>query len=256
MRLSKLKHFIADTIEPKKKASPISIIYNILMSLVVIASCVFVFIDLFTPADSYWNQLADKIEIIAVCVFAFEYVLKLFASEALYEGQGWFKSKISYITSFDSFIDIVCILSILLNKIPTEFSTLRLLKLIKLTRLVKLKDAVDEIREQGDGTETKEEKKGFRFRIYQIMYKAEEGDKLSKAYDIISVIIILLSVCTIVLDTFTFPDDVKRVILISEIVFTVFLVHKSITLSFFLMPSIAKCASSTASIPNIKPSES
>ena len=222
MRLAKLKHFIADTIEPKKKASALSIIYNILMSLIVIGSCAFVFVDIFTEEGTYWNNIAEIVEIVSVCIFAFEYLLKLFASEALYEGQGWFKSKISYITSFDSFIDIVCILSILLNNIPSEFSTLRLLKLIKLTRLVKLKDAVDEIKEQGDGTEVKEEKKGFRHRIYTIIYTAEEGDKLSKAYDILSIIIIILSVCTIVLDTFSFPENVKKVIFTAEIVFTIF----------------------------------
>ena len=223
MRLEKVKRFIANTIEPKKKAGPVSIIYNILMSLVVIASCVFVFVDLFVQDGSYWDKIADKVEIIAVIIFGVEYLLKLFASEALYEGQGWFKSKISYITSFDSFIDIVCIVSILLNQIPKEFSALRLLKLVKLTRLVKLKDAVDEIREQGDGSsKEKKEKKNIRFRIYQIIYKAEEGDKLSKAYDIVSVIIIILSVGTIVLDTFTFPENVEKSIFIAEVVFAIF----------------------------------
>ena len=221
MRLAKLKRFIANTIEPKKKASPISIIYNILMSLVVIASCAFVFVDIFS-SDEYYKHLGKIIEIVAVCIFGFEYLLKLFASEALYEGQSWFKSKISYITSFDSFIDIVCIVSILFNKIPSEFSTLRLLKLIKLTRLVKLKDAVEEIVESGDEKEKKETKKSFRRRVYEIIYKDESGDKISKAYDIISIIIIILSVCTIVLDTFDFDPEVERAFLICEIVFTVF----------------------------------
>ena len=221
MRLSKLKHFIADIIEPKKKAGPISIIYNVLMSLVVITSCVFIFVDLFSADGSLWHNVARIVEIVAISVFAFEYLLKLFVSEVLYEGQGWFKSKISYITSFDSFIDIICVLSILLNQIPKEFAVLRLLKLIKLTRLVKLKDAIDEIKEQGDGS-PKEEKKGFKYRVYQIIAKDEQGDKLSKAYDIVSVIIIVLSVAIVVLDTFTFNETVTQVLFICEIVFTSF----------------------------------
>ena len=219
MRLAKVKHFIANVIEPKKKASALSIIYNILMSIIVIASCAFVFVDLFTEKETYWNNLAAKLEIVAVIIFASEYVLKLFVSEVLYEGQGWFKSKISYITSFDSLIDIVCILSILLNKIPTEFSMLRLLKLVKLTRLVKLKNAIDEIRE--DGVQ-KEEKKGFRYRIYEIIAKDEKGDVASKIYDIFSVIIILLSVTIVILDSFEFPDQVEKTLFICEVVFTVF----------------------------------
>ena len=94
MRLEKAKRFIADIIEPRKKASALSIIYNVLMSLVVIVSCVFVFVDIFTASDSKWSQIADTVEIIALCVFAFEYLLKLFVSEVLYEGKGWFKSKL------------------------------------------------------------------------------------------------------------------------------------------------------------------
>lgn len=225
MRLPKLKHFIADIIEPKKKAKPISIIYNILMSIVVITSCVFVFIELFfTDASPELKNIADIVELVSVIIFATEYLLKLFVSEVLYEGQGFWKSKLSYITSFDSFIDIICILSILFNQIPQSLAALRLLKLIKLVRLVKLKDAIDEIRETSEEEvkEVKAEKKGFRFRVFEIIYKDEKGDKLSIAYDVISIIVILLSVCTIVLDTFKFPYEVKQAIYISEIVFAVF----------------------------------
>lgn len=225
MRLEKVKRFIADIIEPKKKANVISIIYNILMSILILASCAFVVVDLLTPEDNFWNILAGRVELIAVIVFASEYVLKLFVSEVLYEGQGWFKSKISYITSFDSFIDIICILSILLNQIPKEFAALRLLKLVKLTRLVKLKDAIDELREQGEGESQESGKsKGIRHRIYEIIAKDKNGDVASKIYDVVALVIILLSTATIVLDTFAFPEPVERAIFISEVVFTCFFV--------------------------------
>ena len=221
MRLSKLKHTIANIIEPRQKANVVSIIYNVLMSLLVTISCVAVFIDIIMEEGSYLQTLSKTIEIVAVCVFIFEYILKLFVSEVLYEGQGWFKSKISYITSFDSFIDIICILSIFLNQIPKEFSALRLLKLVKLTRLVKLKDAVDEIRETGEEKNI-DEKKTLRHRIFEIIYKDTQGDKLSKAYDILSIVIIFLSVCTIVLDTFDFNPTLTKIIFICEVVFTSF----------------------------------
>ena len=222
MKLAKLKHFIADVIEPKKKAGPLSIIYNILMSIIILASCVFAIIDIVVDETSFLDYLAHIVEQVSVIIFAVEYLLKFFAAEAIYENQSWFKSKISYVTSFESVIDIVCILSILLNNIPAELSVLRLLKLIKLARLVKLKDAIDEMREQGDGTEPKEEKTGIRKRVFEIIYKDTKGDKLSKAYDIFSIIIILLSVVIVVLDTLNFPEDVKRVIFIVEVVFTCF----------------------------------
>lgn len=219
MRLEKLKTAIANVIEPKKKASAISIIYNILISLIVLISCGFIFVDVFVPGKTIWHQIAFVMEIVAVSTFGLEYLLKLFVSEVLYPGYGWFKSKVQYFTSFDSFVDIICLLSILVNQIPKEFAILRLLKLIKLTRLTKLKNSIEGMR-QGD--EEKEEKLGLKHRIYQIIYQDKEGDKLSKAYDIISIIIILLSVTTLVLDTFTFPDPVEQGLFIAEIVFTCF----------------------------------
>ena len=225
IRLEKLKRFIASIIEPKAKPSVISIIYNILMSLLIVASCAAVFIDLFTPADSLIHKVAATVELVAVITFIVEYVLKLFVSEIIYEGQGWFKSKISYITSFDSLIDIICILSVFLNQIPKEFAALRLLKLVKLVRLVKLKDAVDEIRDVNEeSTEKKEKKFNFKKRVHEIIFKDNQGDKLSKAYDIVSIVIILLSVTTIVLDTFTFPEPVEKTIYWFEVGFTIFFV--------------------------------
>ena len=176
MRLAKLKYFIADIIEPRKKANALSIIYNILMSLVVITSCVFVFIDLFAGDNENLVRIANIVEYVSICIFVFEYLLKLFISEVLFEGQGCWKSKLSYITSFDSFIDIISILSILFNQIPSGLAALRLLKLIKLVRLVKLKDAIDEIKNQNEeeAKEEKAEKKGFRFRIFEIIYRDEK----------------------------------------------------------------------------------
>ena len=65
MRLAKVKHFIADVIEPRKKANVLSIVYNVLMAIIVIASCAFVFVDIFTPDDSLWSNIAHRIEIIS-----------------------------------------------------------------------------------------------------------------------------------------------------------------------------------------------
>lgn len=223
MRLAKLKHAIADIIEPKKKPSVVSIIYNVILSLVIITSCVFVFVDIFAPEGASIHEMAHIVEYIAVGMFLLEYVLKLFVSEVLYEGEGWFKSKLSYITSFDSFIDIVCLLSIFLNQVPKEFASIRLLKLVKLMRLAKLKNAVEEINQKD---EKKDDSKmhNFKYRIFQIIYRDEQGDKLSKAYDIVSIIIILLSVAIIILDTFEFPQEIETTIYICEIVFTVFFI--------------------------------
>lgn len=220
MRFSKIKHFIAEIIEPKHKAGPLSIVYNILLSIIVITSCAFIFVELFVPHGNVLHDVAFIVEIVAVSSFFLEYMLKLFVSEVLFPGLGWFKSKVYFFTSFDSVVDIICLSSALLILIPEEFKMLQMLKLIKLARLTKLKYSFDEVKEGFDAEPSP--KKGLRHRVYEIINKAHKGDALSKTYDVVSIVIVFLSTSILILDIFPFPDVVKNILFISEIVFTIF----------------------------------
>lgn len=199
MRLKGLKTFIYNMIEPTKQLKWYAWIYHILMAIVVLGSSAIVIVDLSLPVDSSIHAILQTIEKYAVIVFVVEYLLKMFISELLFPGEGRWKSIFSYIISFDSFIDIICILSIFLNEIPTQFALIRMVKLIKLVRLVKLIDLTRM-------SEREEKGRSFKHRIYEIISKDKEGDILSKIYDILSVVLIILSVALLVMDTFTLPN--------------------------------------------------
>ena len=105
-----------------------------------------------------------------------------------------------YITSFDSLIDLLSIFSILFNQIPKELAILRLIKLLKLVRLVKM---AGYIKTSG---KLEARMKKISKRVNEVIDKGEEGDTLSKIYDVVSVVLILLSVSFILLETFAIPQ--------------------------------------------------
>ena len=208
--LKKIKQYIYDIFEPQK-ATVKSTIYHILIGIIVCVSAVCVILELFIT-DQMVVDVLTKIEIITVGVFILEYLLKLFVSQHYYPDKNWFTSKIEYIISFDSFIDIICILSIFSSAIPKEFATLRLLKLVKLTRLIKLSNMLK--------NEEKAPSK-IKKRIYEIISKDEDGDVLSKIYDILSVVLIGVSLVIIILDTFNLPDGLHNALVVIEYVIAI-----------------------------------
>lgn len=199
MKSNKFKTFLFNMIEPQTKLTWYSIVYHIFISLVVLASSGIVIWDLFNTNPEI-HKILLIIEYVSVGIFVVEYILKLSISELLFPGESWFKSKISYLTSFDSFIDIICIFSVFLNEIPTQFALIRTLKLVKLVRLVKLFDTTRLEEKEDKGSKLK-------FRVHEIISKDKEGDILSKIYDIVSVCLILLCVVIIVADTFILPNE-------------------------------------------------
>ena len=208
--LKKLKQNIYNLLEPKIPTTS-SIIYHIFMTLVVIVSSITVILEIIFH-DVSWHYILTTIEYIAVGIFIIEYLLKLFVSQYYYPTKNWFKSKISYIKSFDSFIDIICVASVFLNAIPTEFAVLRLLKLVKMTRLVKLTNTIG----HNDDKPNK-----LKERIHEILTKDKEGDLLSKIYDWFSVGLISLTIVIIILDTFEFTNKIHNILLGVEYAITI-----------------------------------
>ena len=236
----KLKKYIYDIFEPEKPSIK-STIYHILIGIIVFVSAVCVILELFITDEKVINVL-ETIEIASIGVFIFEYLLKLFVSQHYYPDKNWFTSKIEYIISFDSFIDIICILSIFSNEIPKEFATLRLLKLVKLTRLIKFSNMV-----KHDERPASKLKK----RIFEVITKDEEGDVLSKIYDIFSVILIVLSLLIIILDTFPIPTEIHNVFVVVEYVIAIFFVVEYILRVWTAEYEFPECAPDKAKMKYI-----
>ena len=170
-----------------------------------------VIVELITRSETLIHYLGI-FELITVGIFIVEYILRLWVCEFQYpECKNKFQAIWEYITSFDSLIDILSIVSIIFNKIPKEFSFLRLIKLIKLVRLVKMSDY---IKTSGKMSLVFEK---IKVRVNEIIDKGKEGDKISKVYDIVSVILIIISVSFILVETFPLPEIVHKILLIFEI---------------------------------------
>ncbi len=214
--MKKMKAVIADLIEPKGKPSKISLAYHIVMGVIIVLSCIAVVIDVWFPKPSIVTFI-HRFEVVTVCIFATESLLKIVIADVIYPERGFVKSRICYLTSFDFFIDFVCIVSIFLNQLPSAFGTVKFVKLIKLVRLVKLQDVKDGEADSAEDSKTTKLKK----RVYEVMNAAKKGDVLSKIYDIIAVIVILASVAIVIVETFIKENTpTYTALFIVELIFT------------------------------------
>ena len=239
----KFKKRIYELFGTTKKGDILSIIIDIFFAILIISSCLCVILELFVTDPSIVNLLV-KFEYITIAIFIFEYLVKLWVCEFEYpECKNKREAIKEYITSLDSIIDLVSIISILFNQIPKEYGMIKMLKLIKLVRIFKIGE-----HNENDGNDnhkehqlTKYEK--IKIRIHDIITKDTSGDKLSKIYDIFSVTLIFLSVGFIVTDTFTFNDMVHNILIYSEIVIA----------CFFLLEYIVRIWLAPYEYPNLRP---
>ena len=195
-----LKKRVYRVIGPAQKGDKLSALFDYLLCALVLLSCTAVIIELF-PIDNALRSGLEVFEYVTVGLFILEYLLRLWTCEYLYpECENKLAAVKEYITSFDSLIDLLSIFSILFNQIPKELAILRLIKLLKLVRLVKM---AGYIKTSG---KLEARMKKISKRVNEVIDKGEEGDTLSKIYDVVSVVLILLSVSFILLETFAIPQ--------------------------------------------------
>lgn len=209
----KFKHRVYEIVGPTTKGDVASTIFDIALCALVLLSCLTVIIDLFFGISDGTRHALEVFEYVTVGVFIFEYIVRLWVSDLAYpEYKNRLRAMWEYVTSFDSLIDVLSIVSVLFNGIPKEFAILRMVKLIKLVRLAKMSDYIK--------TSGKLERlmKRVQMRTNEIIDKGREGDVVSKIYDVTSVILILLSVSFILVETFPIPEAVHTFIYIFEIV--------------------------------------
>lgn len=203
----KFKKRVYEIVGPAKHGDKASIIFDIIICSIVILSSLAVFVDIFGWAEG-WHDGLVVFEYVCVAIFILEYLVRLWVSNYQYPNcSNLFEAMKEYVTSFDSLIDIVSILSVLINEIPAElmfFRMFKLLKLIKLVRLVKIGDHIHQ-NSHKDGFFSKVQK-----RIYEILYQENEGDKLALVYDILTILLIVTSVVFIILETFPISDSVRN----------------------------------------------
>ena len=211
----RFKQRVYRIIGPAEKGDRASTVFDILLCSLVLLSCAAVVIEFFEIPEALRRGL-EIFEHVTVVLFIIEYLLRVWVCEFQYpECKNKFAAIWEYITSFDALIDLLSIVSILFNAIPKTFAILRLIKLLKLIRLVKLAGYIKTSQE----TVARIEK--VKKRINEIIDKGKEGDVVSKIYDVVSVILIFLSVAFILLETFAIPAWLHQTLFIFEVVIAV-----------------------------------
>lgn len=209
----RFKRRVYEIIGPTSKGDTASTIFDVLLCALVALSCGAVIIDLFFNISDEFRHALEIFEYITVGLFIFEYIVRVWVCEFEYpECKNKLHAIWEFVTSFDSLIDILSIVSVLFNEIPKEFAILRMIKLIKLVRLVKMSDYIKTSGKLERGI------RKVQVRTNEIIDKGKEGDIPSKIYDICSVVLIILSVSFILVETFPLPDAAYRAIYIFEIV--------------------------------------
>lgn len=212
----RLKKRVYEIIGPARKGDVLSCIADIFICSLVIMSSAAVVVELAGVPDGvrYWLEV---FEYVTVGIFAIEYLLRLWTCEYAYPECGGKLAAIKeYVTSFDSLIDLLSIVSIVFNRIPKQLMFLRLIKLVKLARLVKLSEHVktsDKIRSRLERVKQ---------RVNEIIDKGEENDRASRIYDTVSVILIMLSVSFILVETFPIPPLLHDFLYVFEVIIAVF----------------------------------
>lgn len=215
-RYQSIKKRVYEIIGPAAKGDIASYIVDIFICSLVVLSSAAVIVELIGVPE-HIQHLLEIFESVVIGIFILEYLLRLWVCEFAYpECKNKFEAIKEYVTSFDSLIDLLSIFSIVFNQIPKQLSFLRLIKLVKLARLVKLSEHV----QTSDAHHKRMEK--VKKRVCEIIDKGEENDKVSKIYDIVSVVLILLSVFFILLETFPIAAGIHDFIYIVEVVIACF----------------------------------
>ena len=209
----RLKKSIYEIMLPTNKGNTASTVFNVLLCAIVVLSGCAVIIDLFFNISDSFRHALEIFESITVGLFILEYIVRLWVCEFEYpECKNKLHAVWEFITSFDSLIDVISIVSVLFNEIPKEFAILRMIKLIKLVRLVKMSDYLK------SSGKFEEKMTKIKIRVNEIIDKGKDGDLPSKIFDIASVILIFLSVVFILVETFPLSQSAHHALYVFEII--------------------------------------
>ena len=233
----KLKKRVYEIIGPAAKGDKLSYAVDIIICTLVLLSSAAVIVELIGVSAAMARVLA-VFEYVTVGIFVLEYLLRLWVCEFAYPECGnKFEALKEYVTSFDSLIDLLSIVSIVFNQIPKQLSFLRLVKLVKLARLVKLSEHIHTTGAAHDKAEA------IKKRVNEIIDKGKDDDKVSKIYDIVSVVLILLSVSFILLETFPIGQKIHQFLYVFEVGIA----------SFFTVEYVLRVWTAPMEYPDLRP---
>lgn len=137
MKLSRKRIF--EIIQIGQRDDTVSLIFDILIIISIVANTVCMFLETFDSMEPYMNILS-AIETVTVIFFCFEYVLRLYTAQYLYPNESNTKAVLHYARSFDGIVDLCTILPFFFL---SGFIAFRLLRVVRILRLFRINSQYD-----------------------------------------------------------------------------------------------------------------
>ena len=135
---SRVKQWLFEMIQPDKSNSAKTVIFDFVVTFLIVASVVIVFAVTFDLPPKT-QALLKKIEDAIVIVFTVEYLLRIWTANLLFPKKNWFMARVCYVISPMAVIDLLAILPFYLPFfLPEGMLGIRALRLIRLLRIFKL----------------------------------------------------------------------------------------------------------------------
>ena len=138
---SKFKLFLFRAFEEHDIKDPICIIFDVFYMLLILTSLIFTIIEV----TELWERVEafEIIEYVIVFFFAIEWFSMLYISDIVFPSFSRGKSMLLWISSFESIVDLICLVVFIVSFIPLEGVSneielfFRFITLIKLIRVYK-----------------------------------------------------------------------------------------------------------------------
>ncbi|MCD8007650.1 MAG: ion transporter [Clostridiales bacterium] len=130
-------------------------VFDVVIILMILTNLVIAIYETFDSSVQYLNTL-NLIELVTVCGFTVEYVLRLWTAEYLYPAVSRRRAVFQYLTSFNGIIDLLSFLPYFLPIFfPTGVVAFRMFRVIRIFRLFRINAYYDALNVIGDVIKSK-----------------------------------------------------------------------------------------------------
>ena len=137
-RLLALRKWLAAMFEDEEPRSSATRIFNTMLALLIVSNVAGVVLESVEPIRQRFSAAPDALEHTATAIFAFEYVLRVWASVDFHSGRYRhpLRGRLRYVVSFFALVDLVAVLPAIVGVLGA--ADLRVLRLLRLLRMLKL----------------------------------------------------------------------------------------------------------------------
>ena len=153
-RMERIKVRTNEIIDKGRDGDVISKIFDITSVVLILLSVSFVLVETF-PISEVVHKVIYIFELIIACLFAAEYVLRVWTAPIDYPELRPDKARMKYIFSFMSLVDLLSIVPVFVANIPTATGILKIFKLCKILRLLKASRYLNSIANFGHAIQKK-----------------------------------------------------------------------------------------------------